>query len=68
MNTRDKLVYVDNEHSQHWLMQKAWAEDILSKPDVTFPNGRSSHECAHDVYDEAMLELIDDLAVQVSPI
>ena len=65
METNIKLVNIDNEHSRHWLMQKAWAEDMLAKPAVTFPNGRSSHECAHDVYDEAMLELVEDLAIQV---
>ena len=65
METNIKLVYVDNEHSRQWLQQKAWAEDVLSKPDVVYPSGKHSHECAHDVYDEAMLELVEDLAIQV---
>ncbi len=65
METNIKLVYVDNEHSQFWLQQKAWAEEVLSKPDVVYPSGKHSHYCAHNVYDNAMLELIEDLAIQV---
>ena len=66
MNTPVKLVYVDNEHSQFWLQQKEWAEHILSKPDTVYPSGKHSHDCAHSVYDRAMLELIEDLAIQVT--
>lgn len=66
METKLKLVYVDNDHSREWLMQKAWAEGILAKPNVLFPSGRYSHDCARDVLDEALLELVEDLAIQVS--
>lgn len=66
METNIKFVHIDNEHSRYWLMQKAWAEEILAQPDVVFLNGRHSHDCAHEVHAEAMDELIDDLAVQVT--
>lgn len=60
-----KMVHIDNEHSRFWLGQKQWAEDILSKPNVTYPSGRYSHDCANEVLEEAELELIEDLALQV---
>lgn len=66
MKANFKVVHIDNEHSRHWLMQKAWANETLARPDVTFINGRSSHTCAHEVWEEAELELIEDLAVQVN--
>lgn len=66
MNTTIKLTHVDNEHSQHWLQQKAWAEGILAQPSVTFPNGKQSHNVAHFVLEEAEIELIEDLAIQVT--
>lgn len=62
-----KMVYIDNEHSQFWLQQKAWAEGILARPDVVFPNGVHSHDAGHKVLEKAELELIDDLALQVYP-
>lgn len=65
MNSKVKLVHVNNEHSQFWLTQKEWAEGILARDNVVYQNGRNSHDCAHEVLEEAELELIDDLALQV---
>lgn len=39
--------------------QAEWADEILTRPNVIYPNGRSSHECANEVLDKAEDTLIE---------
>ena len=61
-----KLVYVDNDHSRYWLACKANAERHLDEPNWVCPNGRDSHDVFGELLEKAELELIDDLAIQVT--
>lgn len=60
-----KGVILDNEHSRYWLGKRDWAQGVLGRDDTRFPNGKSAHEVANQILEQAELELIDDYALQV---
>ncbi|QRE00438.1 hypothetical protein [Burkholderia phage BCSR52] len=51
------------ETSSDSATQAEWADGVLSKPAVTYPNGRNSHEAAGEVLDKAEDALIDYLLI-----
>jgi hypothetical protein len=54
------------EESADAATQAEWADGVLAKPAVMYPNGRNSHEAAGDVLDKAEDALIDYLLLVVS--
>jgi len=60
-----KPVCLENEHSRYWLERREWATSVLKTEDVIFANGKSAHEIADRVLEEAETELIEDYALQV---
>lgn len=51
------------EESADAATQAEWADGVLAKPSVTYPNGRNSHEAAGEILDKAEDTLIDYLVV-----
>lgn len=51
------------EKSADAATQAEWADGVLARPAVTFPNGRNSHEAAGEVLEMAEDTLIDYLLV-----
>jgi hypothetical protein len=51
------------EESGEAAVQAEWADGVLAKPAVNFPNGRDSHEVAGEVLDKAEDALIAYLVV-----
>ena len=47
-------------NSQFNLTEKAWAEKILSQPSYIMPNGRKSHDVAHEVMSKALDRMLDE--------
>ena len=57
MSTATKII--DTTETCFARTEIAWADGILSKPEYTMPNGRSSHEVAREVADKAQNRLYD---------
>jgi hypothetical protein len=61
-----KLVYDNkNERSVFLQGQVKWADGILANENVLYPSGKWSHDCAYDVKNDALDELIDHICLVV---
>ena len=47
------------EQSEQAAYNVEWANTILAKPSVTYPNGRASHEVASEIREKAEDTLLD---------
>lgn len=61
-----KLVYLQNDESKFLLGQIDWADNVLAAPNVKYQNGRMSHDCANEVRLNAMDDLLEHAALQVT--
>lgn len=61
-----KYDIIENSESRFHREQIAWADGVLSQPAVTYPNGRNSHEVAHEVREKSEDALIDHLCLRVT--
>lgn len=51
------------EESSDAAVQAEWADSILSRPAVTYQNGRNSHQVAGEVLEQAEDVLLDYLVI-----
>ena len=61
----DGVDYIANQKTRYAAGQVEWAKGILDRPEVIWPNGRSSHEAANRVLWESMDTLLDHLCLVV---
>ena len=54
----DGKYYPDEEELENAIVQAQWARTILANPDVTWPNGKQSHEVASQVLEDSLDTLI----------
>ena len=45
--------------SQFNLIEMDWAKKVLSEPSYIMPNGRKSHDVAHEVMSKALDRMLD---------
>ncbi len=57
-------VYPINDATGDAVCQLTWAYQKLSEPCVTFPNGRTSHECANEAVERFEDVLLDHLHIR----
>lgn len=50
--------YPDEEELESAIVQAQWARGILAAPEVTWPNGKLSHEVASQVLEDSLDTLI----------
>lgn len=55
--------YRITETSSDAVVQAEWARELLAKPNVTYPNGRQSHEAAGKILEKAEDRLIDYMLI-----
>jgi hypothetical protein len=60
---RSGLTFLITEESTDAATNAEWADGILARENVKFPNGRMSHEVANEVQEKAEDTLLDFLCV-----
>lgn len=63
--TVDGVDYIANAKTRYAAGQVEWAKGILDRPEVIWPNGRSSHEAAEEVLEKSIDTLLDHLCLVV---
>lgn len=53
--------YPRNDRTSEAICELEWAHEALTKPNVTFPNGKELHECANERIDRNEDVLLDYL-------
>ena len=61
-----KYFYDDSERSTFLQNQVRWADGILADENVIYPSGKWSHECALEVRDSALDELLNHVCTQLA--
>ncbi|WP_020190747.1 hypothetical protein [Pseudomonas putida] len=60
---RGGRIYLMTEESADAATSAEWADGVLARENVQFPNGRMSHEAANEVLEKAEDTLIEFLCV-----